>query len=351
MKRNLLIITLLFFMTISITGCGNNSTGTNSIKKSMGNTSSGNTSGNLANNGLVVENKDYIFHALYGEGNGIYKLSKKDSSIFESEVFIPNIYAYDLNIVGDYLYYVAYENKSPNYIEIRKTKLDGSKTETIEKVSSQTYHLQLNVTKDYIYYYNDKEEAIYKISVNGGKNQKVADVYADRGMYVSNGWIYYGSGNGKLGKIKTDGSNNTTLFTGSINSNSMIVDNGYVYFWPYEYKGSYSDLYRIKADGSEEDPAKLPKKYINIYDDWMYYSNKNYEGYSKSKVDGSNQVKLSGKAEYVSYSHDYILLTDDWVYGYIPLGSDSWAVFEVKKDGTDYKIKDCNGVSNAECIK
>lgn len=346
MKKKLLIITLLSFMIITLTGCGSNSSGSSSIKKSMGNTSSGNLSGNLANNGLVVENEDYIFHALY-ERNGIYKLDKKEDSIFKSEVFIPNIYAYDLNIVGDYLYYVAYESNSPNEIEIRKTKVDGSDTETIAKVPSDSYHLQLNVTKDWIYYYSDKEEAIYKISINGGNSEKVAEVYADRGMYVSDGWIYYGSGKGKLGKIKLDGSNDTSLFSGSTNSNSMIVDNGYVYFWPYEYNGSHSKMYKINSDGSTDIPIQLSERYINIYNDWMYYSNGYNEGYSKSKIDGSNKIILSEKTKSDGYTH--ILITDNWIYGFIPDWSGYWAVFEVRHDGTNFQVKNCSEISDLKC--
>ena len=338
MKKKFLGFIILSFMLITLTGCGNSNNGGFT---GGGKDSAGNTSGNLANRGLVVENKDYIYHSLY-ENNGIYKLSKKENSIFKSEVFIPDIYAYDLNIVDDYLYYVVdnpyYDNTSKETPEIRKTKLDGSDTKTLAKVSSGGT-TNLNVTKDYIYYSDNK--AIYKMSINGGESQKVYDIDASRGMYVTDGWIYYAGEDLdiNLGRVKTDGSDNTKLFHGTINKGSMIVEDDYVYFYPYYYNGKYSAHCKVKADGTG-DVLTTDIAPSNIYKGLAYYSNGYTKGYSKSKLDGSDKKVLIEKTEWDNgYGTEEIFVTEDWVYVYMPVSPDSWAVYQVKQDGSNFEAK------------
>lgn len=339
MKKNLLMILLCGIMILGLTtGCGNNS----SVgKNSIGKTSAGNISGNLANNGLVVENKDYIYHALYRD-NGIYKLSKKENSIFKSEVFIPNVKAYDLNIVGDYLYYYDYLSKA-----IKKTKLDGTDTKIIKEVSSNDDSIHLNVTKDWIYY-AESTKAIYKISINGEESQKIAEVDASSGMYVDDGWIYY-AGDYGLGKIKIDGTNSTELYSGQIRENSMIIDNGYVYFWPFYYNGSYDKFYRIKANDNDSNIFEvLSYRPGNIYNDWMYIRQEYAGALSKAKVKETNKIDLTEEIKYdTNNGTDYIFVVDDWVYMLIP--TSSWHIVEVRQDGSDYQIKDCSEISNVKC--
>lgn len=340
-------LSLIMIMVLLLTGCGNNSNG--GYYKGQKN-SAGNTSGNLAQGGLVVENKDYVYHALYKD-NGIYKLKKKDSSIFKSEVFIANVDAYDLNIVGDYLYY-AVKTKNSSEEEIRKTKLDGSTTQTIAKVTIESSPIHLNVTKDSIYY-NDYDEAIYKISINGGESQKLAEVDASMGMYVNDGWIYYAGRDG-LGRIKTNGSENTELYGGTVNDHSMILDNGYVYFFPYYYDDSYSKFYKIKEDGSgtmmvlPSNPEGTPIRPNNIYNDWMYIRQEMWGALYKAKVDGSNYTDLTEKIDRdTNTGGNYTFVVEDWVYGLIP--TDTWAVYEVHQDGSNYQLKNCNDIGNAKC--
>lgn len=350
MKKKILGFIILSFMVISLTGCGKSNDGHYGGGSSKD--SAGNTSGNLANRGSVVENNDYIFHALYGS-KGIYKLSKKENSIFKSESLVSDVYVYDLNIVDDYIYYVvnnsyydtSYDDNGVQ--EIRRTKLDGSDTKTIEKISTDDdNNLYLNVTKDYIYYSNNK--AIYKMSIDGGKSQKVYDIDASRGMYVSDGWIYYAGEDSdiNLGRVKTDGSDNTKLFHGTINKGSMIVEDEYVYFYPYYYDGKYSVHCKVKKDGSD-DVLTTSVEPTNIYKGWAYYSNGYTNGYSKSKLDGSDTKTLIDKIKWDNgYGTENIFVTEDWIYVYMPVDTDSWAVYQVKQDGSNYEAKTNDMIDN-----
>lgn len=235
----------------------------------------GNTSGNLNNKGKYVSQDDWIFYSSLSQKGGLYKV-KKDGT---EKTKIMDGYQSYMNILGDYLYY------SGDGWELTKIKLDGSEKEIFSK---SAFHI--NVIKDYIYYtygagYQDG--FIYRMKTDGSEKSKLSSDHASQ-IIVKDNWIYYTSYYQKLIKMDINGNSKTKLLSGK--SISELNVEGDWLFFNYDRK-----LYKMKNDGTEliclsSDDAR----YINVYGEWVYYSNfSNKKNLVRIKMDGTQRKEIN----------------------------------------------------------
>jgi hypothetical protein len=302
----------------------------------------GNTPGNLANGGIVAQQGDWIYYTIISsvssdttKPNGQLCKIRTDGS---GEVKLNSDVSFNINVVGDWIYYV---NVQPgNIFKIRtdgtgKTKLNSNESRNIYVVGDWIYYQDdqsylcksrtdgtgetklgetegpsfFNVVGDWIYYIvpyvnNSDDSCIYKIRTDGTEETMILSDREDfLSINVVSDWIYYviGSahGYGNLYKIHTDGTGKTELSNDKIANINVVGD--WIYYVigsaPSDYAQSYGDLYKIHTDGTGK--TKLSNKKIakiNVVGDWIYYINspdgKTGDFTYKIRTDGTENQKV-----------------------------------------------------------
>lgn len=114
------------------------------------------------------------------------------------------------------------------------------------------------------------------------------------------------------------------------NTRGNILNGGLAAVWGewiyYTDDQENGDLYKIKLDGTQK--TKLSQdtpSYINVSEDWVYYSNNMDGKLYKIKTDGSQRTKLSDDTCRMT------TLSGDWIY-YVN-ASDSNSIWKVSTDG------------------
>ena len=240
----------------------------------------GNSCGNFMNGSLVAESDEWIYHinfsAVYGDPywRGLSRTGKDDSdSVMLSDGSCSNI-----NVLGDWIYFLKNEF---GYSKICRVKSDGSDKSLVV----EDYSNKLLVVGEWIYYINQIDDGkLYKIKTDGSSKTKICDdifmqTYETMmfgletetsDFYVIDEWIYYInlSDNGKLYKIKTDGSSRTKLSDDHIYSFNVYGDTIY-----YNNTADGWKFYTVKTDGSNNRKLCDYGAYetFNVYNGWIYY--------------------------------------------------------------------------------
>ncbi|MCM1988561.1 DUF5050 domain-containing protein [Oceanirhabdus seepicola] len=253
----------------------------------INNLDTGNTISNLNNSGIAALGSEWIYYI--SKKNNNYSLYKKKTDN-SSETKICDDASLSINIVGDYIYYTTY-----GYIY--KIKTDGTDRKQIyeEKVN------QIYVVDDFIYYQKMNDMKIYKFNITNNETFKVSDDVAEHGKFFINGeWIYYSS-NG-LHKVKIDGSEKSTLTNDECHF-TTIVDNAIYY-------SSNDTIYKMNLDGSNKQEIfnEEALAWLNITNDYIYFSNINNGGIYRLNLDGTEKTKISDDYAYK------INIADNWLY-------------------------------------
>ncbi len=192
------------------------------ISKAIGTTAIkyGNTQGNIVNSGFATKQDDWIYYCEY-DASSNYPGAPNNSSIYKmktdgsNKTKLINVRAFDLNIKGDWLYYIS----------------------------------------------NSK---IYKIMIDGSNNQKVSDSVVLNGMIIVGDLIYVNTGMGPI-ILNLDGSYYGSLW-GS--PREFVVSGDTVYF---NYMGDNDSIW---TTGSSNNKLNNEPSYnINVYEDNIYYIN------------------------------------------------------------------------------
>lgn len=203
-----------------------------------------------------------------------------------------------------------------------KVKVDGTERITI----SQDPSMFINVVGDWIYYFNAADQGkLYKMKTDGTNVTKLNDDILSIFINVAGSWVYYhnGADNGSIYKIKTDGTGRMRLnydYSTDIN----VLGN-----WIYYSSGMYDKkLYKIRTDGTgKTEVYSSAVEYINATDSFIYYRDiiDNSKIY-KIKPDGSGKTMVSSDAAL------FINICGDWIfYGN---HSDEGKLYKIKNDGT-----------------
>lgn len=251
---------------------------------------------NLANGGqlAVKDGWMYINPHLFSEGAHQLVKSRPDGT---SRTKLSDDKATSINIVGDWLYYIASEPCKPN--------------------------------------------AIYKIKTDGTERTLVSQMNASR-LWVRDGWIYYlyaeSSGNGNapfyapnsIARVSTDGSEKQTLLSAVDNIKSFFLQGERLYYLTAE--GEKKKLYVMGNDGSGTTELRENVTEFRIIDGWIYYV-KDGRQLRKMSADASVDIPLHISARTPLFGLNY---RDGWVY-YVSGGfgvSSTASVERIRLDGT-----------------
>lgn len=253
----------------------------------------GNSRGNIANGGMVVEKDNWIY---IGAEEGIYKVLKNDRNIKDKVASTENP-AFYLNIDKEYLYFITYNNSDSN--AIKKVKLDGSGLETLAE--DLDFNQDLILKNNRLYYIN-KDRNIVSINTNGENPVIISRDNCWR-MSISSEWIYY------IDKNDTAKYNFETLH-GDLDEAVM------------------GKIYRVKLDGSgKEKICDDGTDFITVDENYVYYTNGNDGQVLASEGDSWHEGKLyrldldgSNKKKLLDYSCYAINVTDDYIYAFADFG-------------------------------
>lgn len=265
----------------------------------------GNSVNNIANEGLVVGQGDWVYFSDYNTG-GLYKM-KTDGT---NKKLLDKDTAYFLNIVADTIYYCNQTDANALY----KIKTDG----TEKKRLVQRYVSKMIVADNWIYFIDSAMNKFCKINLT---NSKIIDIYSDknllRDLVIEGNWIYFGVTDieaSKLFKIKTDGTKKTLVYKYPDRRNldfySMCIENGWFYF----LGSSINDIENIrivkmKTDGTKLQYINVKEKliaHINVYKGYIYYKSRPYQesAICRIRVDGKN-YKMLKEIKYSSFINIY----------------------------------------------
>lgn len=279
---------------------------------------SGNTTGNIINGGMVVENGGYTYLSdktgIYKEDNStgaktkicddqalymnianncIYYRNESDNGKFykvnldgSNKTKINDDYPQYMNIEGQWAYYrnMPYPQKDnssglglPQGFELPKVddeglvvrvKLDGTSRSVIIGDKGSRY---LNVVSGYIYYVNNKYQ-LFRSNEDGTSPQQISDVWMDKPI-IEGTEVYYINikDNSSLYKMSLDGTNNSLIKNGV--PTGFNVKDGTIY---YQNVADGNKLYQIKTDGTSD--VKLTDGSSNsirigVSGDSIYYVN------------------------------------------------------------------------------
>lgn len=207
-------------------------------------TTPGNLSGNLLNEGIIAEKNNWIY---YNNSDGLYKMKSDGSAVAN----ISSDNANYINIIGDYIYYINISNGNSIY----KIKTDGTSKNKILSSSSKS----INIIGNWIYYCKSTENGL----------------------------------NFRLYKINLDGTNDTKISNDSIVGGDFTIVNNLIYYKINSDNGGET-LYSVKLDGSDKRKICDNVKEFNVVGNYIYYYNPtNNAGLYKMKTDGNNKIKLS----------------------------------------------------------
>ena len=103
-----------------------------------------------------------------------------------------------------------------------------------------------------------------------------------------------------------------------------------------------SNIYKIDSNGEIEKVADIRICDLDIYGDWIYYTDKDDNKYLyKMKMDASMQTKVSG-SDYGGISVSKMSIVDDWIYF---INDSYFKLCKMKPDGTQLTV-----LSDEVCI-
>lgn len=340
-KKCLFLGLLIMMSTVLAVGCSNvnGSSPENSGNSSIANSTTGNSSGNLVNNGTVAQQGDWIYYSFCGYYNsndegGLYK-SKSDGSE-KSQLLSADIGCFYINVVGDWIYYSSgWLSENPGIYKIRT---DGSENTLIYSGSVSS----LCVAGDWIYCnrYDNGNYTLDKMRTDGTEATTMASLYSSYPVIAVEDWVYYVADNGivnnskttlNINKMRTDGSNQSTVISGIYMFYGVADD------WLYFVKiDDFLNVYKIRTDGTQEkkvfglteNSEVFMGSDVNITGDWIYYceNQKDESGLYKIRTDGSEKTKLnSSKASQIN-------IADQWIY-YLDMNQKM--TYKIRTDGTE----------------
>ena len=243
-----------------------------------------NTSGNTVNHGTVAAKDGWIYYlkkaeSLYGEKEETLWRYRPDR--FLSDQLVADVEAWDINLDGEWLYYVNWSDGQAIY----RARTDGSEAVRLVEGPAQ----QVNMVGENMVFVRDRR--IYIIKRDGGMPIQLIDDVAEN-VVVVGGWIYYANGSDgfKPYRIKPDGTgrakivNDETLF--------MTVAGEWIF---YSNRTDEEKLYRVKTDGTQRGKVSNDKAgYLNVDGRFVYYTN-TMQGNAVFRIqaDGSARTKLT----------------------------------------------------------
>ncbi|MEK8132645.1 DUF5050 domain-containing protein [Paenibacillus filicis] len=191
--------------------------------------------------------------------------------------------ALSINVVGDWLYYIAFDNWKKN--SIYKMRTDGSDRTLVSDKDAR----HLWVQGDWIY---DMADGLNRRRTDGTDEQKLLDDKDLREYFLSNDRLYVLKGeDGQRGLyvMNLDGSEARKLHDGV--TSFILIDD-----WIY-YVSQDKQLYKMNADGSVHillhETTRPPLGKMNYRDGWLYYVSGGFGIAGSASVE---RIRIDGSA-------------------------------------------------------
>ena len=282
-KKNILIRFISMLITVSVmcvllVSCGNNA---------------GIPAGNLLNYGYVLVDGDDVYYSkiLINDGDYYSCIYKYNSSTSE-DVLISALYAEDDNVMNSFLtlekgnlYFLTnylHESHLEASENISYIKPDGKVPEEVQKIfeTDDISARYMQIVKGVLYYYDDWEEAIYRINLNGTGKKLIceAEIYSDSFLTVANNKVYFGEDTMIL-EVSINGGTPKVIFDSEEEYEDdyyyigyLAADNKFIYYMDDDK----SFIRRISLNGKNdtlvyEAPAGMNIESFNVSDGVVYF--------------------------------------------------------------------------------
>jgi hypothetical protein len=261
---------IIVILIIIVIGTGAYFVSSKYFKKDITNTplklvemNQGNSTGNIANAGYVTRYKDSLYGDINKMGQGLYKSDLK----LKNQVKVNEDQALYVNADADWIYYVNYSDNNRLY----KISTDGK---DVKKLTDDGID-SLNLENGWLYYIDASQKGIIcKLSIDGKSKFTLSkDTYCSN-LLVKNGWVYY-TYKGYIYRLDTNGANKLKIAEIRITPyvltenwrGNFDVDDNYIY-----YPGKDGCMYKIKLNGTENTKITAGNvESINIYSNYVYY--------------------------------------------------------------------------------
>lgn len=184
---------------------------------------------------------DYIYYFINDVQSGICRSSINGGE--ETLLLIDNIQ--DFVIYNNKIFYVNSSNKICSF---------SLKNQKNIILNNDTYAKKIQIVDKNIYYYNENENALFKIDENGSKNELVSvlinnEIYNVCGKYV----YYFDSTNSKICRMKLKKSNECNdIVSIDISKTRINIAGDILYYLDKSTNESQNyQMYRIKTNGDK----------------------------------------------------------------------------------------------------
>ena len=331
----------------------------------------GNTLGNTNNHGLVAKDGSKVIISYINtiesdevsenyQRSGVYSISS-NGTVKTYETFTDNIYAYSINRIGNWVYYMKVDEINGTRDIVKTNGKD--RIVLVDNMSSysndagETEYLLENydlmtVVDDYVYYINENLN-LSRIKTNGKDREVIKDDIEVSDFQVYDGYIYINNTDNEFIKINLKDFEDRVVLT-NINANDFQVDDDYIY-----YIDKSDKLVRTNLNGEEETVIvdKVVKSFNVVKNDIYYFSD--YEGdneegeagvansYAIFRLDTKKNETSKIVETEVAYSN--ISVVGDYIYYEDKFEDDYYysTIYKIKTDGTE-KEDLSSKVSSAE---
>ncbi len=260
----------------------------------------GNTVGNIANGGFVLQMNDKIFYLNWQDENRLYSMNLDGSE--RKQLTKESVDT--MNGLDGWIYYTNFSDQSKLY----KIRADGAKRSCIYPWQVDA----LNICGEWLYFTNLSDlRQIYKLKTDGSHETQL-NQDESRNVLVAAGWIYYNNSTDAdcLYRIRLDGKERTKLT--DFNPGIFWLEGNQVYFCNAADDGK---LYTMSVEGKEIRLFSAEQAgYLNFDQEYFYYTNLKTGGqlYRMGK-EGGNPEKLSDLLPFtISLTQDYLVIVDFW---------------------------------------
>lgn len=244
----------------------------------------GNTSGNLANGGQVAYSNGTVYY-YDSVKNGLYKMNADASS----QEFISADYCQSLNIVEDWIYYIAKE-------KIVKIKPDGT-NRTVLNCTDRALECMV-IANGYLYYL-DIWGGLFKADLDGSNAQRIGD-FRTNYFQIEGDWIYYVSERAlatglSIYRVKTDGTEQREIANDVDSFVDFSVVNGWIYYVNHVLSSDIPyHIQKVSIDGTNKKLLHSSQNRIcklNVANDSIYYST----SYGTKDTDELRRININGE--------------------------------------------------------
>lgn len=289
----------------------------------------GNTNSNLVRWGLVATQGEWVYYQNAEYNNYLYKM-RSDGT--EKQILSKD-YAIQINVVGDWVYYVKEHSYVGNDGGIYKIKTDGTKRTRL----SNTIPYWLLVLNGEIYYVTQFEGGpINKMTLDGEYLTTICNDVCRDVNFIDNNFYYINDSDNLIYKISIDGTGRK-VFNSTLEAYNLVGEGDYLFVEDTD------EICRMSTTDDEclyyKNYKNFQSSFLNYYDGWIYFIGHNFADENnietaiyKMKSNTQEITKLLD-IEFSNMSNYSISVADGWIY--FNNESDNNYMYRIKTDGSN----------------